>query len=141
MLPIPMFPARPLDLALARRITLASLSPTSSPVLRTPCSPVSQCFSRILRCSLAEQKESKSRANNPFVLKRIEKTIPTTPFDSYACKFKGGGIFLGLHFSSSLRRSLVSGPRPFPLQSSGPGPFGLPMPCGCSSRTGFEVSG
>ena len=74
--------------------------------------------------SLTEQKESKPRASNPFVLKRIEKAIPATPFDSYACKFRGGyfspPLFLPQsspipHFGPTPISDTIS--RPWPLRA------------------------
>jgi hypothetical protein len=132
----------PADLVTAgQRSTLAWPSPSSSPVVRTPCSPVCQCFSCSLRCSLTEQKESKPRASNPFALKRIKRPFQQLLFDSYACKLRGG-----VFFSAFISPSAFAGPSfrcraHFRYNLSALAPAGLPMPCGCSSRTGFEVSG
>src|SRR5580704_16361312 len=100
MLPFPMFRLRSTDLAPARQhITLASPYPASPPVFRSFRSPFCQRFSPTFGCSLTEQEESKTRASNPFGLKRTEKVIPATPLDSYACKFRGG-VFLSAFISS-----------------------------------------
>src|SRR5277367_5989136 len=140
MLPFPMFRSRSVDLALARQlIRLASLSPTSSTAFRAPRSPLRQRFSPTSCCSLTEQKESKTRATNSFVLKMIEGPTPATRFDSYTCKFKGGGYF----FYASISPPAFAGPSfraraHFRYNLSALAPSGLPMPCGCSSRSRFR---
>jgi hypothetical protein len=114
--------------------------PNRVSVFRTPRSPICQCFSSAPRCSLTEQKTSKTRASNPFVLRKIQRLISATPFNSYACRFRGvfsPPLFLRSNFADPSFRDHVY----FRYNLPALAPSGLSMPCGCSSRTGFEVSG
>src|SRR5277367_432764 len=142
MLPFPMFRSRSVDLALARQlIRLASLSPTSSTAFRAPRSPLRQRFSPTSCCSLTEQKESKTRATNSFVLKMKEGPTPATRFDSYTCKFKGGGIFSTPLFLLQPSPVPHLGPGPISATISRPWPLrAFQCPVDAAQEAGFEVS-
>src|SRR5580704_11508978 len=111
MLPFPMFRPRPVHLTPpVDALHWHGSPPTSSPVFRSAYSPVCQCFSATLGCSLTEQKKSKPGASNPFVLLKIQRPF-LQPLSIHTLANSGGGYFSPLLF---LRRSspiLISRPR------------------------------
>jgi hypothetical protein len=91
-------------------------------------------FFPTLLCSLTEQKKSKPRASNPFVFRKIQSPISTTPFDSCACKFRGR-----VFFSASISPSVFADPSfrahaHFRYNLPALAPSGLPRPVGAAQE-------